>query len=350
MSIHAQIEKFQGPLGLLLHLTRREELDIFDINIHQITKQYFDYIKAMKQLNLELAGEFVAMAATLIHIKSRMLLPQYNEDGEEDESHDPRKELVQKLLEYEKFQDVSKQLYERPLLGRDVFSRGVRETFEPVNDEDNIVVDENPLFSLISAYRFAVRNMKKAIHRVGTELQSISERVLEIKARLIAGRTLRFSELITESPGEKYTGQVLITFLSLLELAKLGFVALFQSENFADIHIETKKEIENDAISRVEDYVHNHEDELNMDEVTGEAQLLDTPEEYELEAAEETNETAAPVEGQLQWSANDFEEEIPPEQVGVDAATDDDILAEEARFEAIDRGEGPSSENNEGMV
>src|SRR3954468_1595754 len=125
MSINIQLPKFEGPLGLLLYLIRKEEMDIMDINIHEITKQYFEYIKLMKELDLEVAGEFVAMASTLIHIKSRMLLPQYNEEGEEVQE-DPRKELVQKLLEYKKIKELSQQLYKLPLLGRDVFRRGER--------------------------------------------------------------------------------------------------------------------------------------------------------------------------------------------------------------------------------
>ena len=101
MSINIQLERFEGPLGLLLYLIRKEEMDIFDINVHHITRQYLEYIREMKRLDLEVAGEFVSMASTLIHIKARMLLPQYNEEGEILEDQDPRKELVQKLLEYQ---------------------------------------------------------------------------------------------------------------------------------------------------------------------------------------------------------------------------------------------------------
>jgi segregation and condensation protein A len=145
MSINIQLPKFEGPLGLLLYLIRKEEMDIMDIKIHEITKQYFEYIKLMKELDLEVAGEFVAMASTLIHIKSRMLLPQYDENGEIVENEDPRKELVQKLLEYQKYQEAAKLLYDRPLLGRDLWGRGVRETLAP--KEDEIILEDNALFS-----------------------------------------------------------------------------------------------------------------------------------------------------------------------------------------------------------
>src|SRR5262245_29962991 len=158
MSIHVQLERFEGPLGLLLHLIREQEMDIFNINIHQITRQYLEYIKTMRRLDLEVAGEFVAMAATLIHIKSRMLLPTYNEEGEEVQE-DPRKDLVQKLLEYEKIKELSQQLYKLPLLGRDVFKRGERAEIESL-EEGELILDENPLYALIAAYRAAIKNMK----------------------------------------------------------------------------------------------------------------------------------------------------------------------------------------------
>src|ERR1700733_8276946 len=127
MGVVVHINKFSGPLGLLLHLIRQEEMDIFDINIQEITKQYLDSIRAMKKLNLELAGDFIAMAATLIQIKSKMLLPQYDEHGEVLEEADPRRDLVKRLLEYEMYQEASHGLYKREILGRDVWVRGRRE-------------------------------------------------------------------------------------------------------------------------------------------------------------------------------------------------------------------------------
>ena len=126
LSYLVHLQQFEGPLALLLYLIRKEEMDILDINVNDITRQYLDHIRMMKELDLEVAGEFVAMAATLIHIKSKMLLPNYDEKGEVVEtSEDPRKELVQKLLDYQRYQDGAKRLYERPLLNRDLFLRGV---------------------------------------------------------------------------------------------------------------------------------------------------------------------------------------------------------------------------------
>src|SRR5579859_1906074 len=152
MGVVVHINKFSGPLGLLLHLIRSQEMDIFDINIHEITKQYLESIRAMKQLNLEVAGDFVAMAATLIQIKSKMLLPQYDENGEVVEEADPRKDLVKRLLEYQMFQEASQSLYKRDLLGRDTWARGEREEIN-VKDDEVILEEENALYALISLYR-----------------------------------------------------------------------------------------------------------------------------------------------------------------------------------------------------
>lgn len=306
MSIHVQLERFEGPLGLLLHLIREQEMDIFNINIHEITRQYLEYIKAMRRLDLEVAGEFVAMAATLLHIKSRMLLPQYNEEGEEI-SEDPRKELVQKLVEYKRIQELSADLYKRPLLGRDVFTRGEREQIE-AEGEGELVLAENPLFSLIAAYRTSLRNMKKTVHKVAQALQSIAARILEMKEKLIVGRRVIFRDLITAEDNK--SNQVLVTFLSLLELAKMGFISVFQTEPFADIHIETKRDIDNAAVSRAENY-----DSVNAG-VAAE-KILQEAKQLTLE------EPTAQLEG----------EEAPVvEAAYTDSASDEEIFAEEQRL------------------
>lgn len=264
MSLVVQLPKFEGPLALLLYLIRKEEMDIFDIKIHEITNQYLEYIKIMKELDLELAGEFVAMAATLIQIKSRMLLPQYDEKGEVVENEDPRKELVQKLLEYQKYQEAARLLYERPLVGREMWTRGFRESLDEPMEE--IEVEDNGLFSLISMYRLIMRSAKKRIHQVTAKAQSIASRILEIKEMLVMGQRKTLNELIHNLDDQ--ARQILITFLSLLELGKLGFVSLYQSENYSDIWVELRKPIEGDAVSRVEEY-----ETLNSEEVA--AKLFD---------------------------------------------------------------------------
>lgn len=255
MGVVVHLDKFSGPMALLLHLVRREEMDIFDININEITKQYLDSIKAMKKLNLEMAGDFIAMAATLLQIKSRMLLPQYDEQGQELEQEDPRKDLVRRLLEYQAFQEAGQNLYKRDLVGRDVWLRGMRE--EVKADESEIVLEEeNALYALIACYRATMKGMKKAVHRVAHSLQSIADRIWQMKDLLVHGQTTQLSKLASYpvGPVADHKGRLLITFLSLLELSKIGLVSLFQSENFADIHVETKGDIDRDAVSKVESY------------------------------------------------------------------------------------------------
>ncbi|MCC2678850.1 MAG: hypothetical protein K0R29_1426 [Pseudobdellovibrio sp.] len=320
MSIRVQLQQFEGPLDLLLYLIRKEEMDIFNINVVEITKQYFEYIKLMKEFDLEIAGDFIAMASTLIHIKSKMLLPQYDENGEIVEQEDPRKELVQKLLEYEKFKEASKSLYERPLLNRDVWARGMREKLEVTDDE--IELEDNALFSLIGSYRKAVKALHKRVHKVNVKLQSISSRILEIRDFIKPGTTRRMADLLTGA-GDRIqrSRQALITFLSLLELGKLGFVGLYQTENYGDIHIQGKKEIDGDVLSKVEDYgVINNEDVANQ--LFAKQAIVDM--EAELEAVD--------LEATQMSFGDQTEEPI------ADMATDEEIFAAEADL-ALEEGQ-----------
>lgn len=240
-------------MGLLLYLIRKDEMDILDINVNEITKQYLDYIRLMKELDLEIAGDFIAMAATLIHIKSRMLLPQYDEQGEILEAEDPRKELVQKLLEYQRYQEAAKKLYDRPLLNRDVWGSKIDFDTPEEIEQGEIITEDDGLFSLISSYRKALRRLTKAVHSVREKVQSISTRIMEMQSRLIVGSRITLQDLITVEP-KKQRAQILITFLSLLELGRMGLVNLFQSETYGDIHIETNREITGNVLERVQEF------------------------------------------------------------------------------------------------
>ncbi len=333
MSIRVQLQQFEGPLDLLLYLIRKEEMDIFNINIVEITKQYFDYIKLMKEFDLEVAGDFIAMASTLIHIKSKMLLPQYDENGEIVEQEDPRKELVQKLLEYEKYKEASKSLYERPLLNRDVWARGMRERIEVADDE--IELEDNALFSLIGSYRKAMKSLNKKIHKVTVKLQSISSRIIEMSQLLRPGYTIRMIELMTEhleTQVEK-SRKTLITFLSLLELGKLGFVSLYQTDLYGDIHVQTNKVIDGDVLSRVEEYGH-----INADDVTQKLFANTTPnieEEIASEIQMAFGELGADNEVDAALNANG--EIIAGEEISFDEiASDEEILAEEMNLNLRD--------------
>ncbi len=385
MGVVVHIDKFSGPMGLLLHLIRQEEMDIFDINIHQITKQYLDSIKAMKKLNLEVAGDFIAMAATLIQIKSKMLLPQYNENGEVIETEDPRRDLVKRLLEYQMFQEAGQNLYKRPLLGRNTWARGQREEIA-VKDDSIILEEDNALYSLISLYRGAIKRLTKAVHRVAESLQSISDRIWEMRERLVIGQRASFFELVdagvstAATPGEPVAhtperkGRLLITFLSLLELAKIGLVHLFQTDNYADIHVETKGVISRDVISHVENYDSQAKENKGMQdiwlsdedrggtsdnavEISGEEaarMAINLAGQMELEANVSSIKSAADLTAELAGAladdlAEELAEETQPVPVGatfatseaplffdtpiiVEAATDLEIEEEEAKY------------------
>lgn len=311
MGIRVQLQQFEGPLDLLLYLIRKDELDIFNINIVDITKQYFDYIKMMKEFDIEMAGDFIAMAATLIHIKSKMLLPQYDENGEVLEQEDPRKELVQKLLEYEKYKEAAKSLYERPLLNRDVWARGIREKLEA--KEDEIELEDNALFSLIGSYRKAMKSLYKKIHKVNVKLQSISSRIMEMSQFLRPGSMVRMVDLYSTQITEQIekSRHALITFLSLLELGKLGFVNLYQTDVYGDILIQTRKEIEGDVLSKVEEYGN-----LDVNQITQNLFSVQPVPDFEDEISQEIE------TDQVGFPTSEATEET------LDMATDDEIAAE----------------------
>lgn len=330
--IRVQLQQFEGPLDLLLYLIRKEEMDIFNINIVDITRQYFEYIKLMKEFDIEMAGDFIAMASTLIHIKSKMLLPQYDENGEVVEQEDPRKELVQKLLEYEKFKEAAKALYERPLLNRDVWARGVREKIEVADDE--IELEENALFSLIGSYRRAMKTLHKKIHKVNVKLQSISSRIIEMSSLLRPGTSIRMVELLSTNITERIekSRHALITFLSLLELGKLGFVSLYQTEVYGDIHIQTKKEIEGDVLSKVEEYGN-----IDAEQVSQNLFAVQVSQTLEDDIEVDLN-----VESGAQLSlegASSLEAEI----AAIDMATDEEI---EAELGLLEQESHPASESS----
>ncbi len=250
--VNVKLQTFEGPLALLLYLIRKEEMDIFDIDIHEITSQYLNYIKAMKKFDLEVAGEFIAMAATLIQIKSKMLLP-IDENEEQEGVEDPRQVLVERLLEYEKFKKMAQVLNEGTLLKRDVFSRGKKD-IHLLRTEGDLVVDEEGLLGLMKCYMKALRRVKRKVHQVVVDLETIGARILKLKNLLKVGERQSFRDFISENKGEPQRNQVLVTFLSFLELSKLGFVNLFQVNVDSDIYVQSKKPISDDIIHGIETY------------------------------------------------------------------------------------------------
>ncbi|HEY3309379.1 MAG TPA: segregation/condensation protein A [Desulfuromonadaceae bacterium] len=230
-SVH--LDKFEGPLDLLLHLIRKNELDIYDIPISTITRQYLDYIKLMKDLNLEVAGDFLVMASTLLHIKSRMLLPlEEGEEGEEEEL-DPRAELIQRLLEYQQYKDAGMVLEARALLGREVFSRTCPEPLLlAANNEEGPL--ELELFELVDAFRsLLIRIPAETFHEVAAaESFNIADCINEILSLMQDRDMLHFDDLVNEDLTRE---RVIATFLAVLELCKLKLIRIFQGGQHGNI-------------------------------------------------------------------------------------------------------------------
>jgi segregation and condensation protein A len=226
-------ESFEGPFDLLLHLIKKNEVDIYNIPIAAITRQYLDYLEVMKELNLDIAGDFLVMASTLIQIKSRMLLPlPAGEEAEEEEEADPRAELVRRLMEYQKYKEAAATLSQRELLGRDTFVRTcvVPELAEMQPDQEPLEVE---LYELIEAFRRVLATVPaETFHEVGAEGPSIADRINELLILLQGSEATTFEELFI---GSRTREQVIVTFLALLELCRLKMVRLAQAQSFAAI-------------------------------------------------------------------------------------------------------------------
>jgi len=207
-------------------------LDIFNIPIALITEQYLEYLQLMKVLNLDMAGEYLLMASTLLHIKSKMLLPKSSEE-EEEEEEDPRAELVRRLLEYQKYKQAAVELEKRPLLDRDVFIRLVAAGSEPEPEEEKIEVN---LFELLEAFRKVLERVKpEAFHQVILEHLSVEDKIQEILTLLgRENRSMAFHRLFPEQASRRV---VVITLLAILELVKMKRIRIFQLAPFETIRI-----------------------------------------------------------------------------------------------------------------
>jgi segregation and condensation protein A len=235
MSYEIKLDIFEGPLDLLLYLIRKNEIDIYNIPIALITEQYLEYLDLMRSLNLDLAGEYLVLAATLIHIKSRMLLPPVEGDDEAEEGEDPRTELVQQLLEYRAFKEAALNLVDRPILERDVFTRGAppEEPSEAGEDEETMI--EVGIFELVQAFRRIISGLDQSEDlAIDTEKMSLTDRINEIMERLSEEKQLTFTELLGERMDRK---RIVYTFLAILELMKLRMIRAYQSGPFSAIRL-----------------------------------------------------------------------------------------------------------------
>ena len=244
MAYQIKLAEFEGPFDLLLHLIKENEINIYDIPIAKITDEYLKYIEMMEMLDLDVAGEFIVMAATLIHIKSKMLLPK--EEGVVEEE-DPRLALVKQLLEYKRFKEVAEKMYYLEDKQRFIFTR---EISEDLKDEEEYV--EATLFDLLKAFKGILQYLpKEEVVELAKEEVSVTQKINEILDKLEINNNIEFNSLFEK----KSTKQELIAiFLALLELIRLRLIIVLQTKLFGEIRIfRTENSLENLASLNLEE-------------------------------------------------------------------------------------------------
>lgn len=228
MSYQVRLVQFEGPLDLLLHLIRRDKINIYDIPISHITREYLAYIEVMHELELEVAGEFFVMAATLMRIKSQMLLPRH--EGFEQEEADPREELVRNLLEYRKFKEAAHHLAAREEDRRKVFPRVIATSPTETPADEGLDVS---LFDLLEALQSVFKNInQRAVYHVVPDSVTVEQKIEVIRGTLGRRSEVLFTELFT---GEFAKIEIIVTFLAILEMIKLGELVARQMSQTADI-------------------------------------------------------------------------------------------------------------------
>jgi len=233
------LEAFEGPLDLLLYLIRKDNIDIADIRVAEITRQYVEYIDLMQEMQLELAGEYLVMSAMLAEIKSRILLPKPPGIAEDEE--DPRAELIRRLQEYERYKQAAEDLDALPRLGRDVFQASA----EPVEQKVITLPPEVELQDLIAAFQDVMKRASMyAHHHVQLESLSVRERMSSVLSKVNSAHFTSFVDLFTVEEGRM---GVVVSFLAILELVKESLIDLTQAEPFAPIHVKAAVRAEEDV-------------------------------------------------------------------------------------------------------
>ncbi|HES58915.1 MAG: segregation/condensation protein A [Calditrichaceae bacterium] len=236
MRYRVKLDVFEGPFDLLLFLIRKNEVDIFNIPIAQITEQFITYIEVMKILDLDVAGDFIEMAAILMHIKARMLLPR--PEGIDDEYEDPRSELVSRLLEYKQYKDVSQELDALEDARRKLFPRRYFK-FIPSADETTTeeYLDDVSLFDLMVAFRKALDNMPKVTYHEVRKIEITVEEQSELILNQLKDKKVVLFQQLVKDIKDKII--LIVTFIALLELCKTGKISVRQSQLFDDIRIKS---------------------------------------------------------------------------------------------------------------
>ena len=239
MSYKVRLELFEGPLDLLLYLVKKDHLNIYDIPIAAVTEQYMRYLELMKLLDLNIAGEFLVMAATLLQIKSKMLLPVDETQQEPQEEEDPRAELIKRLLEYEKFKEIAENLRQKETAQQEVFKRPKAEAGVEI-PEDTGMYFEASIFDLISAFSKALEDIPRDMfYEVIKDEFTIEEKVHQILHLLLVETSIKLSQLFARA---KHKIEVIVTFLAILELIRMKEVVARQKGLFDEIEIARNKE------------------------------------------------------------------------------------------------------------
>lgn len=230
MSYKVKLEVFEGPLDLLLYLIKKNEIDIYDIPVAEITEQYLEYLELMRMLDLNIAGEFLVMAATLIHIKSKMLLPPEEKELLPEEEEDPREELVRRLLEYKKFKEVAGVLQDLEGQRKKMFTRDA--VFETESGE---VFFEASLFDLITALTRVLKDIPKDLfHEIIKDEFTVEQKVHDLLHMFVTAPVLYLSELFKKA---KNKIEIIVTFLAILELIRLKEIMIVQKQSFGEIEV-----------------------------------------------------------------------------------------------------------------
>ncbi len=241
-SLKITLPVYEGPLDLLLDLIKKNEVNICDIPIAEITRQYIDYLNQMKEMNLDIAGEFLVMASTLLYIKSKMLLPD-DQSEEEEEGEDPRAELVRKLLEYQAFKEAAKELGILETERSKEFTRQLSDYyFKDLEEQIHTYEQDEPLdadlFDLLQAFHKVLKAAtRENVHEVFEQIITIEEKIDRIRNILSTRREFYFSELLTEEVGRN---ELIVSFLAILEVAKQKVVKIYQDNQFDEIRIVKK--------------------------------------------------------------------------------------------------------------
>lgn len=238
MQYKITIDKFEGPLDLLLHLIKENDIDIYDIKIEEVTRQYLDYIKAMKDMNLSIASEYLVMASELIEMKSKMLLPKRQELEEDVYEEDPREVLIERLLAYKKYKEITSEFKDLELTRKLVFTKEPENLSYYAKEEGN--KEELGINDLIEAFNLLMQKKeldKPLATKITKKELSVSERVIKIREILKTRKKVNFEELFEVATKE----EVIVNFLSILEMVKKNEIVLKQDNNFSGIVISLKE-------------------------------------------------------------------------------------------------------------